>query len=379
MSLFPLRAIYQGYWDKLSKEDYPHEGLMEDAEYGRAVVENFFWDYFVQYSDARPILRTARELEGKDLRLAHDLMRWSYSPLWFYRVQERHARTAKLLNLGNQKIHTVHHAGRMPEPGAGVLLRILPFRGLEYCGHTALVFESGPSAARLESLFREGCRELGVKSTVTIRPDVHCEEWRRHGAVFLSLWRAEVYDSQVGRPRRGSLPSAPYELVVPDLQVLGVALAGRADVEPAGAGVWNLRHRGLKLARLEAKGSSLQVTLSDSAFQGTVRAWLTERLGGIAWRPEGSSEARSARDVGSGKASGIPAQARKKTLGKESMADLSNADQDAWVHAPADALNGQTPIQASLHDWGRRRLTLLLREMQQSGKDISGLQRQLGL
>src|SRR4051812_44897768 len=78
MALFPLRAIYQAYWDKLSKEDYPHDLLMEDPDYGRSVVENFFWDYFVQYSDARPILRTARELEGKELRLAHDLMQWSY-------------------------------------------------------------------------------------------------------------------------------------------------------------------------------------------------------------------------------------------------------------------------------------------------------------
>ncbi|MDQ3002091.1 MAG: hypothetical protein M3Y08_12635, partial [Fibrobacterota bacterium] len=79
MALFPLRALYQTYWERLTKEEYPHDVLMEDPEYGRAIVENFFWDHFVQYSDARPILRTARELEAKDLRLAHDLMQWSYS------------------------------------------------------------------------------------------------------------------------------------------------------------------------------------------------------------------------------------------------------------------------------------------------------------
>jgi hypothetical protein len=61
MHLFPLRMLYQQYWEKLSQEEYPHHALMEDGDYGRAVVENFFWDYSVQFSDARPILRTARE------------------------------------------------------------------------------------------------------------------------------------------------------------------------------------------------------------------------------------------------------------------------------------------------------------------------------
>ncbi|HLP40026.1 MAG TPA: hypothetical protein VK465_00845, partial [Fibrobacteria bacterium] len=200
MALFPLRALYQAYWERLGKDDYPHDLLMEDADYGRAILENFFWDYFLQYSDARPILRTARELEGKDLRLSHDLMQWSYSPLWFYQVEERGPTEARLRNLGNGKVHKVRHGDRLPAAGGGVLTRLLPFRGREFCGHAVLPFDPSLPVERLENLFRAGCRELKVKTSVTLRPDVHCDEWRRHGSVFLALWRAETYDARIGRP-----------------------------------------------------------------------------------------------------------------------------------------------------------------------------------
>ena len=289
MALFPLRALYQAYWEKLAKETYPHDLLMEDPDYGRTIIENFFWDHFVQYSDARPILRTARELEGKELRLAHDLMQWSYSPLWFYRVQERNARTARLINLGNLKAHTVIHDGRLPQAGEGVLTRILPFRGKEFCGHVALAFNDGSApadsaaAARLESLFRAGCRELGVKSSVTLRPDVHCDEWRRHGAVFLGLWRAETYDSTVGRPARGIRFRARFQpcRARPRCRVSPPSPRLRTP-RPSGAGQWDLRFRAMRLARLEYKGGSLLVTVADPAFRAHVRDWIRDRLGAAA-------------------------------------------------------------------------------------------------
>jgi hypothetical protein len=350
--LFPLRAIYQAYWEKLSKEDYPHDMLMEDPEYGRSMVENFFWDYFVQYSDARPILRTARELEGKDLRLAHDLMQWSYAPLWFYRVQERNSKTAKLLNLGNNKIHTVQHSGRIPEPGSGLLTRVLPFRGREFCGHAALVFDPGSASARLDALFRSGCRELGVKASVTLRPDVHCEEWRRHGALFLGMWRAEVYDSQVGRPVRGSGAPAAFSLPMRNRESLLASLASAADAVPAGTGIWELKHRALRLARLEPRGGHLTVTLADTAFRAHVREWLRDRLGHAVTMAEDAHG---------------------------NLPDESAESQDVWVHTALDALNAQTPIQACSHDWGRRRLQLLLKDMVQQGIDVTSLRRQLGL
>lgn len=362
MALFPLRSLYQAYWEKLAKEDYPHDLLMEDADYARAIVECFFWDHFVQYSDARPILRTARELEGKDLRLAHDLMQWSYAPLWFYRVVERNERTARLANLGNLKTHVVAHGGRMPQAGEGVLTRILPFRGREFCGHAALAFSDGESpagparAARLDALFRAGCRELGVKPSVTLRPDVHCDEWRRHGSVFLGMWRAEVYDAAVGRPSRsaGGEPAPPvFHLAVKRREALLDALARAPDARASGPGQWEMRFHSLRLARMELKGGNLLVTLADAAFRAHARDWLGARLG----------EAVSPPDEGL----------------VESLPGDSAESQDAWIHTPLDALNGQTPIQASGHDLGRRRLNLILKDMIRQGRDVVSLRKQLGL
>lgn len=369
MALFPLRALYQAYWEKLTKEDYPHDMLMEDPEYGRAIVENFFWDHFVQYSDARPILRTARELEAKDLRLAHDLMQWSYSPLWFYRVQERTPKTARLINLGNLKTHVVYHGGRLTEGVEGVLTRILPFRGKEFCGHASLVFGEGAAAspdappaagapaaasyARMESLFRAGCRELAVKPSVTLRPDVHCDEWRRHGSVFLALWRAEAYDSTVGRPARGSGSSPVFNLALRSRDALLSTLAVCQEARASGQGTWDLRFRAMRVARMELKGGNLLVTVADPAFRAHVRDWLRDRLGAAVSVPD----------------DGVV----------ESMPGESPESQDMWVHTPLDALNGQTPVQASGHDWGRRRLQLLLQEMIKQGRDIVSLRSQLGL
>jgi hypothetical protein len=383
MALFPLRALYQAYWEKIGKDDYPHELLMEDPDYGRAVLEDFFWDYFVQYSDARPILRTARELEGKALRLAHDLMQWSYAPLWFYQVEERTAVEARLRNLGNGKIHRVIHQDRLPGPGAGVLTRLLPFRGREFCGHTVLAFPTasplgpktpsptasplGSDAAgetalpsdRLETLFRAGCRELKVKPSVTLRPDVHCEEWRRHGSVFLALWRAEIYDARVGRPTSHasagvSRPGPALEAAVADVSALSAVLAASPEIQPAGNQVWDLRYRALRLARLELKPASvLSIAVTDPGFLGYVRDWVSRHLEGTASLAGGE---------------------KPDPLPGEGAAEL-----DAWVHTPLESLNGQTPVQASTHDWGRRRLQNLLRDMVKQGRDVTSLKRQLGL
>ncbi|MEO7424062.1 MAG: hypothetical protein ABI036_02680, partial [Fibrobacteria bacterium] len=353
MALFPLRALYQAYWEKLAKEEYPHDLLMGDPDYGRAIVENFFWDHFVQYSDARPILRTARELEGKELRLAHDMMQWSYAPLWFYRVQERTDKSARLINLGNLKTHTVLHGGRIPGDAESVLTRILPFRGKEFCGHGVLAFGKASAASgRLEALFRAGCRELGLKSSVTMRPDVHCDEWRRHGAVFLALWRAEVYDSTVGKPMRNPGASPVFNLALRSREALLSELAAAPDAEASGPGSWQLGFRSMRLSKLEAKGGNLLVTVADPAFRAYVRDWLRDNLGSSLIQPEGVLEA---------------------------LPDGSAASQDAWLHTASDSLNGQTPIQASTHDLGRRRLLILLQDMLKQGRDTASLRRQLGI
>jgi hypothetical protein len=335
---------------------------MEDPDYGRAVLENFFWDYFQQYSDARPILRTARELEGKALRLAHDLMQWSYAPLWFYRVEDRTHGEARLRNLGNGRIHRVHHAGRMPGAGTGMLARILPFRGREFCGHAVLAFEAHPDHADLDSLFRAGCRDLGIKPAVNLRPDVHCEEWRRHGAIFLELWRGTVYDSKVGRPYRGSGPPPVLNLRLREKGALVRALAAAEDVSATGPDTWDLRYRALRLARLEAKGGSLLVTLVDPAFRDAVRSWLREKAGQAV--------------AVAGKAG--PAAGESPSASESIPAD-GHASLDVWMHTSLEVLNGQTPIQASTHDWGKRKLQSLLKEMTKLGRDVTSVRQQLGL
>lgn len=361
MALFPLRALYQAYWEKIGKDEYPHDMLMEDPDYGRAILEDFFWDYFVQYSDARPILRTARELEGKDLRLAHDLMQWSYAPLWFYRVEERTPAEARLRNLGNGKVHKVRHADRLPEAGCGVITRLLPFRGREFCGHAVLPFHPTLSPERLEAMFRSGCRDLKLKPSVTMRPDVHCEEWRRHGAVFLALWRAETYDARVGRPSsaqgnpgRKATPAPALDAAIRDLPALEACLeAAGPEVRATGPGQWDLRYRSLKVARLEAKGPVLTSALADPGFRGYVRDWIEARLSRVA--------------------------ALGDAVAADPVPGEGTAEVDVWVHTALDALNGQTPIQASVHDWGRRRLQLILKDMVKQGRDVTSLRRQLGL
>ena len=104
---------------------------------------------------------------------------------------------------------------------------------------------------------------------------------------------------------------------------------------------------------MEAKSGNLLVTVADPAFRAHVRDWIRDRLGGAVGIPEESA-------VGS-------------------MPGESAESQDMWVHTPLDALNGQTPIQASTHDWGRRRLNLLMKDLIKQGRDVISLKRQLGL
>ena len=187
VAMFHLRVIYQAYWDTLIKENSAIEGYMQTPDYARAIVENFFWDYFMQYSDARPILRTAREIGSKQPRFSHDLIEWSYSPLWLYRILDHKEKTVQLENVGNGKIHTVFHSGRMGKVGEGVLTRLLPFRDFEYCGHSVLVV----SKNAIPKIFSAACKALNIKPTTTLRPDVHCNEWKKHGALYLELWHKE--------------------------------------------------------------------------------------------------------------------------------------------------------------------------------------------
>ncbi len=351
MYLFPLRNLYQAYWERLSHEDYPHHLLMADPEYARAVVANFFWDYSVQFSDARPILRAARDIEGKDLRSANDFRQWGLAPAWPYLVVESGAQNGYVRMLGSEKLQRVVHGGELSAPGSYIVARILPFRGEEYLHPALLVFPGEVSEpARMEAKLRELCLALGVKSGAGLRPDVQCEEWRQHGARFLSWWRGCVYDVVVGTPARTVSVSPAFSLPGGDLESTAQRLEG-AGVAVLGKGRFELRYRALAVARLEMREKNLQIVLLDPAFRAYVLRWLADHLG----------------------ASEEPQEVRL-----EGEAD-SPSTLDAWMHTAHSELNGQTPIQASMHEFGRRKLQYLLRDLGQRGRDVSALRRQLGL
>jgi hypothetical protein len=137
----------------------------------------------------------------------------------------------------------------------------------------------------------------------------------------------------------------------------GDASAAARQLEAGGAvalgkGRYELRHRVLPLARLELREVAILVSLLDPAFRSYVLRWLADHLGAVEPGQSGSDA---------------------------SSPDAAPGGSDAWIHTPLAALNGQTPIQASTHDFGRRKLEYLLRSLIQKGRDVSVLRRQLGL
>ncbi len=259
MYLFPLRNLYQAYWERLNGEEASHQKLMSVPEYSRTVVANFFWDYSTQFSDARPILRAARDIEGKNVRMANDFRQWGLCPLWIYFVIEKEEGQGVLRMLGNGKIARVTHDGSLPRPGSYVAARLLPYRN-DLCLHPSmLVFPQSLDEVAAEARLRGICDALGVKSGAALRPDIQCEAWREHGSRFLAWWRE------------------------------------------------------LSLGEIESKAPD------------------------------------------------------------------SPADWDAWIQNPLPELNGQTPVQASNHEFGRRQLGRLLSGLIRQGRDVSDPKRRLGL
>jgi hypothetical protein len=367
MYLFPHRNLYQAYWERLSQEEYPHHLLMADADYGRAVMANFFWDYSVQFSDARPILRAARDVEEKDLRLANDFRQWSLSPLWLWQVVESDGRRAHVRMADSGKTVRVEHNGELPGPGGLFAGRILPHRGREQVHPAVLVFPETGHDGVLDKL-RGVCRNLGLKSGSGLRPDVHCEEWRRHGALILALWREVIYDAQVGVPARTMTAPQSFRLPVGSVGSAGSSGARGAFMDTArqlraGGAVgldarrFEVRHRALTLARLEIETIEsevwLNVTLLDEAYRPRVFHWLADHLGG----------------------SGAAAAAPRK------VDDRAPAPGDwiAWAQSAQDSLGGETPLEAITHDFGRRRLHTLLSGLALSDGELTALYRQLGL
>jgi hypothetical protein len=353
MYLFPLRNLYQAYWEKLSQDNYPHHLLMADPDYGRAIMANFFWDYSVQFSDARPILRAARDIEGKQIRLANDLRQWSLSPMWLGHVVEADDRHGYIKFLESEKPHRVIHGGGLPEPGTYVAVRLLAYRGEEYLHPTILAMPHDTfSEILLEKEFEAVCELLRLKTRSGLRPDVQCEAWRRHGALFLGMWRERAYDAVVGVPSRTVSATPAFNLPVADADSAARQLAASGAVA-LGKGRFEVRYRALSLARLEIREGAVQGALMDDAFRPYVLRWLADHLGAVNHLREEIRE------------DGVPLAFGEALEG--------------WMHMPLTLLNGESPLQAIQHDFGRRKLKDMLQELSRQGRDVSALRNRLGL
>lgn len=349
MYLFPHRNLYQAYWERLSQEEYPHHLLMADADYGRAVIANFFWDYSVQFSDARPILRSARDVEEKDVRLGNDFRQWSLAPLWVWRVLERDATHAHVRMADADKTVRVEHGGEVPLAGTLFAGRLLPHRGRMHVHPAVLEFPRGNEETALGKL-KTIARNLGVRSGNGLRPDVQCDEWRRHGALVLALWREQVYDAFVGVPSRTLSPPQSFRLPATG-DVARQLRAGGA--EPQDAQRFELRHRALVLARLEIEPGSVLVTLLDEAYRRHVLHWLADHVG---------------------------TRVQPTVVASGAEAELPDAgDWAAWAQTPHPALGGETPLEAASHDFGRMRLLRVLGTLELGEDARSALRRHLGL
>ena len=353
MYLFPLRNLYQAYWERLSQEEYPHHLLMADPDYGRAVMANFFWDYSVQFSDARPVLRTARDVEEKNLRQANDFRQWSLAPFWAWEVIASDNRVAHIRMVDSVKTLRVTHGGELPGAGGMFAGRILPHRGREHVHPAVLVFPPGSEEAARDHL-RDAARALGIRSPAGLRPDVQCDEWRRHGAAVLEVWRMVAYDALVGTPSRTMTPSRAFRLPISGRSDAARRLraGGAVPLDPAR---FDLRHRALTLARLELEpGDWLQVTLLDEAYRPAVLHWLADHLDAA------PSDLPDAAPLG--------------------VTDFPGSREwDLWAQCPSEELNGETPVEASRHDFGRRRLEALLARLTLGDEARALLRQRLGL
>ena len=253
--------------------------------------------------------------------------------------------------LGSDKLRRVAHVGELPAAGVYVAARILPYRGEDIVHPALLIFprEEG-SRVITEEKFFSLCEAMGVKSGAGLRPDVQCDEWRGHGASILALWRERVYDSVVGVPARKVTAATAFTLSVPNAD-LALQKLEASDAAMFDKGRFELRYRALTLARLEVKGSAIEGALTDEEFHPYVLRWLANCLG--------------ANSGESFPADGIP--------------PASKARLEAWMHARLPQLKGETPMEASLHDFGRRKLRALLEEVSRQGRDVSALQKRLGL
>jgi len=245
------------------------------------------------------------------------------------------------------------HGGELPEPGAYVAARLLIYRGEEYVLPAVLRFSEAFSQTRAEEALRQVRNALGLKSGAGgLRPDVQCDEWRRHGSLFLNLWREHVYDAVVGIPGRTVHMAPGFNLPVADTAEASRQLATGGAIA-LGRHKYEVRYRTLPVARLEIREDMIHGTLMDDAFRPYALHWIADHLRAIHAVDGGAVE--------------------------DSTGVTFDSDPESWLNTPQAQLNGETPVQASRHDFGRRRLLNLLNEESGQGRDVTGLREKLGL
>ncbi len=362
IALLSLREFYQSYWESLAEEDFPVETLMDDPDFGRAIIESFFWDYFTKYSESRPILRIARHVEGDDLKAANDYITWSMSPLWAYRIDQITPAGVLVRNLGNDKMHLLHPQSVPPnlEAGMGLITRIVPFQGYEFCASSALVFPKEEGLSFLRSEFKLACQELGVKPGVALRPDVHTREWSHHSSLLRRIWRRYHYDRILGRPHQKPLKPLRLEFWVKDSENIHKRLSGASGIRILKNNRFEHRFRYLKVSEITLFETALVSVLSDFSFESYFCQWLHRELGDTlpeeVWVPFDRSE--------------------KKLASNET---LPGENPDQWLKTNRLDLNGQSPLEAATHDFGRRRLRELLEQFEKQGSNTEYLRKQLQL
>lgn len=160
--------------------DEERETLEHDTARMRIFLDHFLWDWFRRYSEARPISRIARSLEGEDLRTASRLDDWSLSPWEPWLVLGREADGAwHLRRLGSDREHRVRPSfeDQIWHKGDGLVLRLLPHLGHDFAGRSVRVFAGAAGVRRLTAAWQDIAHRRGVPPSVRLRPDVHNEPW----------------------------------------------------------------------------------------------------------------------------------------------------------------------------------------------------------
>lgn len=220
-------------------------------------LELFLWDYFQKVSLARPILRVARNLELDDLRLASRLDDWSLSPWSCWQVESRTKDAWNLRSLSNGRLvhaHTsfAHHEFTV---GDGLVARLLQHGGHTFTGLGILRFAGQDGAKSLEIGWKDLCLKMGLSPSVTLRPDVHNEQWFAFHRNVLELWAGIApLRKKKARARKASPPQV---MTPPDLDV---PLAELANQSPRAAAAHAMGRHRLKhwLAGVATKGIDIE-------------------------------------------------------------------------------------------------------------------------